>query len=70
MGLSVPSWWLSAATAVGEANGPSTLRATFPGSTFAMKKTSMLSSQRVMSPRATRLAMNLAMAGRSRAGRR
>ena len=66
MGSSVPSWWLSAATAVGEANGPSTLRPTLPGSTFAMKKTSTLSSHSVMSPRASRLAMNLAMAGRRR----
>jgi hypothetical protein len=31
-----------------------------------MKKTSTLSSHSVMSPRASRLAMNLAMAGRRR----
>src|ERR687890_858709 len=61
IGLSVPSVWFSWSTAVCEANGPSTRRATLPGSTFAMKKTRMLSSTRVTSPRATRLAMNLAM---------
>src|SRR5205085_1144690 len=36
---------------------------TLPGRTFAMKKTRMLSSTRVTSPRATRLAMNLATVG-------
>jgi len=60
-GWSVPSVWLSWATASGDANGPRTRRATFPGSTFAMKKTRMLSSHSVISPRANRLAMNLAI---------
>ena len=62
-GWSVPSLWLSSATASGDANGPRTRRATFPGSTFAMKKTRMLSSHSVISPRPIRLRMNLAMAG-------
>src|SRR4051812_16674629 len=63
IGWSVPRVWLSWSTALCEANGPRTRRATFPGSTFAMKKTSRLSSHSVMSPRPTRFAMNLAMPG-------
>src|SRR4051794_5822225 len=73
IGWSVPSVWLSWSTAVCDANGPRTRRATFPGSTFAMKKTSRLRSQSVMSPSPSRFAMNLAMIpprGRSSSGGR
>ena len=60
----MPSWWLSCVDRLlGDANGPRTRRATFPGSTFAMKKTSTLSSHSVISPRPIRLRMNLVMAG-------
>jgi hypothetical protein len=65
-GLSVPNWWLSCATASGDANGPRTRRATFPGSTFAMKKTSTLRSHSVISPSPMRLRMNLVMGGSRR----
>src|SRR5579863_6375079 len=53
-GLSTPSWWSRAATALGAASGPRMARPGSPGSTWPPKNTITLSSHSVISARPRR----------------
>ena len=61
IGLSTPSWWSSAWTALGAASGPRIERPGSLGRTWPRKNTITLRSHSVISARPRRLRMNLTM---------